>query len=120
VSADTCRVVHRVLVFASVVCCTLVAASFVFFARDQVAGASKHQQNELVAGAPAATAAPVVVHHGQPRAFIDNAANTLTSPFSSLVHSNNDWVTHGFPAAVALLVYGLGIGYVARFAQEKA
>jgi hypothetical protein len=63
----------------------------------------------------------VAAHHtGQPRAFIDSAAHTLTSPFTSFVRSNNDWVTHGFPAAVALLVYGLGFGYLARFAQEKA
>src|SRR5579864_2426912 len=91
VPADTCRVIHRALVFLSVVSCTLIAASFVFFARDQIAGASQHQQNELVAGAPAASGTTATVHHGQPRAFIDNAAHTLTSPFDSLVHSSNDW-----------------------------
>jgi hypothetical protein len=114
-------VVHRLLVTVSVICCTLVCASFLLFARDQLAGASKHQQNELVASAPVSTGAPAKPHHtGQPRAFIDSAAHTLTSPFVSLVRSNNDWVVHGFPAAVALLVYGLGLGYLARFAQEKA
>jgi hypothetical protein len=121
VAADYASVAHRLLVTVSLVCCTLVCVSFALFARDQVAGASKHQQNELVSTAPASTGTPVAVHHtGQPRAFIDSAAHTLTSPFTSLVHSNNDWVTHGFPAAVALLVYGLGLGFLARFAQEKA
>jgi hypothetical protein len=91
------------------------------FARDQVAGASKHQQSELVTAAPTPAGAPATAHHtGQPRAFIDSTAKTLTSPFDSLVRSNNDWVTRGFPTAVALLVYGLGIGFLARFAQEKA
>jgi hypothetical protein len=119
VTADTCRVVHRALVFASVVCCTLVAASFVFFARDQIAGASKHQQNELVAGAPAGSGQAAKQHVvAQPRRFIDGATKTLTSPFSTLVHSSNDWVRTGLPDAIALLTYGLGISFLARFVRR--
>jgi hypothetical protein len=117
-SADTAPVIHRVLVLTAIACCALVAMSFAMFARDQVAGASKHQQNEIVAGA-ATNAVPIPVHKAtaQPRRFIDSAASTLTSPFRGVVQSDSEWVLHGVPTIVALLVYGVGIGYVARYSR---
>ena len=36
-------VLHRALHLFSLFCCLIVAASFVLFAHDQVAGASRHQ-----------------------------------------------------------------------------
>jgi hypothetical protein len=101
----------------------MIAASFVMFARDQVAGASRHQQNELVVGAstPAATSAPkhrlAPAKKSQPRAFIDGAAHTLTGPFDSVISSANPWVAHGVPAVLGLLIYGLAIGFVARMTR---
>jgi hypothetical protein len=117
-SADTAPVIHRVLVLTAIACCALVAMSFAMFARDQVAGASEHQQNEIVAGA-ATNAVPIPVHKAtaQPRRFIDSAASTLTSPFRGVVQSDSEWVLHGVPTIVALLVYGVGIGYVARYSR---
>jgi len=113
-------VIHRVLVLASVVCCGLVFASFVLFADTQIAGASRHQQSELVSAVPVQTGGTHTKAEGQPRKFIDDAAGALTSPFDSLVQSDNDWVRHGLPAALAMLVYGLGLGILARFAQGGA
>jgi hypothetical protein len=117
-AADKYRVIHRVLVITSVICCLLVSASFAMFARDQVDGASKHQQSEIVASQPT-TAAPVPVHHAtaQPRRFIDAAAHDLTSPFSSIVQTDSAWVKHGLTTIFALLVYGVGLGYLARFSR---
>lgn len=113
--------IHRLLVFTAIVCCALVAASFVMFARDQIAGASKHQQNEIIASTPTTTG-PVPIHHGtaQPRRFIDAAASDLTAPFRSIIQSDSEWVLHGFPTIVALLVYGVGLGYLARFSRGIA
>ncbi len=108
--------IHRLLVLASVVCCALVVASFGLFARDQVAGASKHQVSELSSGVPVAPAS-ASVHHAQPRRFIDGAASTLTSPFRSIVQSDSQWVLHGLPTFFALLVYGVGLGFVARYSR---
>jgi hypothetical protein len=114
-------VIGRLLSFVSIACCAFVFVSFALFANDQLAGASKHQQNALgastaqVTTAPARSAAP---HRASPRHYIDLVAGDLTSPFESLVHSNNDWVKHGLPAAVALLVYGLGLSMLARYAQS--
>lgn len=111
-------VIHRALVTISTVCCLLIFASFVLFAHDQIAGASVHQQNELVASGPAiSTTAPKPHKVAQPRRFIDGAASTLTSPFDAVVHSGNAWVKQGLPDAVALLVYGLGLSFLARFAR---
>jgi hypothetical protein len=59
----------------------------------------------------------VTKDHSQPRLFIDNAASALTSPFRSLVQSDSQWVERGLPTILALLVYGVGIGYLARFSR---
>jgi len=111
-------VIHRVLVLTAYMCCGLVIASFSLFARDQLAGASKHQQSEIIAGAQTtAVSIPEATHHGQPRAFIDGAARVLTSPFRSLVSSHSQWVMHIVPSLLALLFYGVGLGYLARYSS---
>jgi hypothetical protein len=106
------------LVLTAYICCGLVIASFALFARDQFAGASRHQQDELVAGHDT-TAAPVQVktHHGQPRRFIDGAAAALTSPFRSLAHTDSHWALEIEATVLALLIYGVGLGFLARVAR---
>ena len=117
---DTGRVISRVLRLLAFGCCALVVASFAMFARDQAAGASQHQQSELVAGAPASAPSAPAKPHAQPRRFIDQAAKVLTTPFQAIVSSSNQWVTHGLPAVFALVVYGLGLGYLARYSSARA
>lgn len=114
-TADTSRVTHRLLVWAAFVCCALVLASFAMFVHDAAAAGSQHQQSELVGATTGAV--PTTVHHSQPRRFIDGAASELTSPFRSLVHSSNAWVTHGVPTVFGLLLYGVGLGFLARFSR---
>jgi hypothetical protein len=120
--ADIRSVIHRIVVLASWLCCALVVASFALFARDQLSGASKHQVAALQAGTPVTPGvAPQPVHHvSQPRAFIDGAANKLMTPFSSIVESDNSWVEHGLPTLFALIVYGVGLGYLARFSRGRS
>jgi hypothetical protein len=117
--ADRGLVIHRLLVLISLVCCGLVAVSFLLFARDQMAGASQHQRDEIVSSAPLRTAPPISVPRspGQPRRFIDSASRTLTSPFSSIVSSDSQWVDRGVPTIIAMLVYGVGLGYLARYSR---
>jgi hypothetical protein len=107
------------LVLIAFACCGLVLASFVMFARDQLANASVHQQNAL-ASPNARTVPTVPAHHGQPRRFIDGAAQKLTSPFSSIVQSRSQWVLHAVPALIAILVYGGGLGFLARYSRGMA
>ena len=118
-AADPLRVINRLLTYMSIACCGLVIVSFGLFARDQMAGASKHQQTELAAGLPATAAggssSSQATH--QPRRFIDGAASALEAPFESIVSTHSEWVSHIFPAVFALLIYGLGLGYLARFSR---
>jgi hypothetical protein len=116
-TADTRTVVHRALKLAAWICCGFVIASFTLFTRDQLVGASAHQQNAIVSATSRPTAkAPSTIHH-QPRKFIDAAAHDLLSPFSSIVQSNDQWVTHGIPTVLGLLVYGAGLGFLARYSR---
>jgi hypothetical protein len=118
-AADIGLVLHRALVWTACVCSLLVVASFALFARDQVSAGSQQQTNLVVAGGPG-TPIPVAHAKGQPRRFIDGAASTLTSPFRSIVSSNSDWVNHGIPTIFALLVYGGGLGFLARYSRGLA
>ena len=117
---DTRTVISRVLRLTAFVCCALVVASFAMFARDQMAGASQHQQTELVAGARPTGPSGTPVKHAEPRRAIDAAAKALTSPFDAVMQSSNPWVKRGLRAVFALLVYGLGLGYLARFSAARA
>jgi hypothetical protein len=106
--------VHRFLVSCSFVCCTIIIASFAFFAVDQMSGASAQQAAETAG-------TPIPAHgsnkHGQPRRFVDGAAKELTSPFRSLVQSNSQWANHLILLVCGLTLYGVGLGYVARYAS---
>lgn len=116
-TADLTRVVSRGLIACSVACCALVVLSFALFALSQASGASNNQVAELN-GAPATGHVVHVVHPpGQPRRFIDGASAALTSPFRSFIHSDSRWAVEIATTLLALLLYGLGLGYLARWAK---
>jgi hypothetical protein len=105
---------HRVLGTVSFICCALIIASFAFFAVDQMAGASQQQAAET-----AGTPIPVKgssPDRKQPRKFIDAASRTLTSPFNAIVHSGSAWADHLILLVCGLTVYGVGLGYLRRYA----
>jgi hypothetical protein len=112
--ADAERVVSRGLIASSCVCCALVLASFTLFALGQASGASKAQVAALSSQSVSVRAphAP-----GQPKRFIDGAARALTSPFRSFVHTDSQWAIEIASTLFALIVYGLGLGYLARWAR---
>jgi hypothetical protein len=106
---------------ASIVICLIVVASFAVFALDRVSGASTHQQQELNSGPPAtATAgsagspAPASPHESTLRKTLDEASNALTSPFSGVTSGSSEWAVRGVDVLLALVVYGFGIGFLAR------
>jgi hypothetical protein len=116
-TADLTGVVSRGLIACSLACCGLVLASFALFALSQAAGASKAQVAQ-VNGRPVAIKATKVVHQpGQPRRFIDGAASALTSPFRSFIHTDSRWALEIATTLFALLLYGFGLGYLARWAR---
>lgn len=117
-AADHGSVLGRGLVICAYVCCAFVIASFGLFARDQLSGASKHQAAQIAAGTP--TSPGVTTTRSRPgavRRFIDNAARALTSPFRAVFQSSSLWANRIFAVVCAVLVYGLGLGYLARYSR---
>jgi hypothetical protein len=92
--------------------CLIVIVSFVIFAVDQTGSASAHQQ-EALNGPPATASRPA--QKGAVHKAIDEAANELTSPFSGITAGiDSQWAVRGVGTVLALLVYGAGLGYLAR------
>ncbi len=111
----------RLLRFASIVICLIVIASFAAFAVEQTKTASGHQQESLAtsgAGGPAPSPAAkgTSAHHeGAARKTLDEVSGQLTSPFAGVVSgSSSEWATRGFELLAALVVYGFGLGFLAR------
>ena len=111
--------VSRIVSICSIVCCGLVLASFSVFAFGQANGASKSQVAQLQengskwSGGPQPSSRPVA----QPRRFIDGADRLLTSPFRSFFQSESQWSARIATTLLALLLYGLGLGYLGRYAR---
>lgn len=109
-----------VIRLAAVTACLVVAVGFLLFALDSGGGASQRQQQEISAPGsvpPVGQPAPVAPRDGL-RGRIENLDRILLSPFA--VSSTNPWVANGIPALIALLVYGFGLGFLARFIRSRA
>ena len=99
----------------SFLCCGLMLASFTLFAVSQASGASKAQVAELNSTRVSVRAGAHPV--GQPKRFINQAAATLTSPFRSFIHSSSRWAIEIASTLFALMLYGIGLGYLAQRAR---
>ena len=127
------NVASRLLRMVSILACAVVVVSFALFVIDQTSSASHHQVAELSGASqsgpflgtpggatPSGQAAPV---HRQAlvRRTIDDVSSALTSPFRALISSGaNPWAVHGIPALLALVLYGLGLGYLARVVRVRS
>ncbi len=116
----------RLLRLASIAICLIVIASFALFAINETKSASGRQQEELQSGGPAATtttgsrsgtSAPK--HESAVHEAIDEASSKLTSPFSGVLSSSSEWATRGGKLLLALLVYGFGLGFLARVLRVR-
>jgi hypothetical protein len=103
---------------ASRLACLIVVVSFAIFVVEQTSSASSDQQNAVTgtavgAAAPHVTKAPS--HKGTVHRVIDEVASDLTSPFSGITAgSTSQWAIRGVGTVMALLVYGIGIGFLTR------
>ncbi len=120
--------IARLLRLASVLICLIVVASFAVFVVDQAKGASTHQQQVLNSSAPATNAAAGATgsantsasHESGLHEAIDEASNNLTSPFSGITSgSSSQWVIRGVNVLITLIVYGFGLGYLARVLRVR-
>jgi hypothetical protein len=120
--------ISRLLRLASRVICLIVIAWFVVFVVNQTSSASTHQQNELAEGRPppggaapggSATAA-AAKPEGTAHRVLGEAADALTSPFAGAVSgSHSEWTIHIVKTVLALLVYGFGLAFLARFLRVR-
>jgi hypothetical protein len=103
--------------FLARIACLVVIVSFAIFALEQTGEASSHQQNE-VTGTAVGTSAPKhqgSFHKGTVHRAIDEVASKLISPFSGITAgSTSQWVIRGVGTLIALLVYGIGVGFLTR------
>ncbi len=110
-----------VLKLASIVLCAIVIVSFALFVVNRTSSASQHQTQKLngettLAGEHETGLAPDSGGgKGSLRRTIDEASEAITSPFSGVTEgSSSEWLIRGVDLLLALLVYGLGLGFVAR------
>jgi hypothetical protein len=111
---------------AAVVSCVFLALGWGLFAIDQARGAS-HESVAGIAGDPTTFSDPSPdqerareKQHGTAREVVDDVNDLLLSPFAGLTDSSGSkWVRRSIPALIALLVYGFGGGFIARFAAGR-
>jgi hypothetical protein len=121
-------VLEGLLRTAAIVASALVVLSFALFAIDETRDAAK-QSAAAVAGLEATSSSdPSATEerareraHGSVREAIDDANDVLVSPFAfAASDSGSSWVRRGAPALLALLVYGVGLSFLARYARGRA
>ena len=115
--------IATVLRLASRIVCVIVIASFAIFAYEQASEASTNQKNAVTGtsvGAAPLGRVKSSSSKGTVHRVIDEAASALTSPFSGITAgSTNQWAIRGVGLVMALLVYGLGVGYLARMLRLR-
>ena len=120
-----------VIRFVAIVVSGIVVLGFAMFAVDEIDKGSKTQQQTLDRELSSADAADVVApdseaeqareqSHGAVREVVDDANDVLLAPFADLIDSDSAWVNHGVPALLALLLYGLGLGFLANMLPKRA
>jgi hypothetical protein len=112
--------------FASTVICLTVSVSFLLFAVNQTKAASAHQREQVASIAPVSDAAQPVKPVSHPsssavslRQAVDKLAAELTSPFSGAVAEGSQWADRSAKLLLALMVYGFGLGYLARVLRVR-
>jgi hypothetical protein len=116
--------IARILRFASLAICLIALASFVTFAVDQTSRASTHQQVVVNEASPRSSATTTgksgSVHKNVLQETIDKAFSTLSSPFSEVTAgSSSQWTTQVVDTLLVLLVYGFGLGFLARLLRVR-
>jgi hypothetical protein len=117
---------------AAILISAVVLLGFAFFAVDEMDKGSKTQQRALAEETGTAVAPDVVAIAPSPdqeeareaqnsafREVIDDANDVLLAPFLDLIDSSSRWVNHGVPALLALLLYGVGLGFLANLLPKE-
>jgi hypothetical protein len=107
----------------SIGCSLVLLASFAMFASDQAGTSSKQTVAKIGDGDSAPVAAPAretpKERHGAFRRAVDGANEKLVGPFKGIIATDSPWPTHIFQTGLAFLVFGVGIGFLARYAATR-
>jgi hypothetical protein len=112
----------------AVVTSAIVLVSFGLFAIDETRNASNNSVAAIAGLEATRTADPSASEerarekaHGKVHEAIDDADDVLVKPFASISDgSSSSWVRRAVPTLLALLVYGLGLSFLARFTRGRA
>ena len=117
----------RPIRIAAIIASVFVVLGWGLFALDQARGASA-ESVAGIKGDPTTFSDPSPDQeraredaHSKPREFVDDVNDVLLSPFAGLTDSSGSkWVRRSIPALIALLVYGFGVSFLARYARGRA
>jgi hypothetical protein len=120
-------VIERALRYVAVGCSLLVVVGWGWFVINETSAASAQSQAEIAGQTAARTASPDPdQEHDREKVnskvheVVDDANDILLRPFSAVAeNSSSKWVRRTVPALLALLVYGFGIGILARMAAGR-
>jgi len=111
----------RLLHYLSILLTLVIGLSWVMFAVDEVGTASDEQSRKIIdpdATTPSqnTVTTPAPAKKRTFRSTVDDAAQSLTSPFDSIIaEDGNTWLRHTVPAILGVLLYGLGLAVLARW-----
>jgi hypothetical protein len=109
----------------SVLCSLVLLVSFAMFASDQADHGSKQTVARIAANdnspAPAEPAPKpdATKEHSGFRKAVDGANDKLVGPFKGVIATDSVWAEHIAQSVLAFLVFGVGIGFLARYASTK-
>jgi hypothetical protein len=114
-------VIPGLLRLASRIICLIIIASFVIFAVNQTGNASKGQQREVSSGSSqGGSSAPESKHEDTVHKTLDEISDELTSPFAGLTSGlTSQWLIRSIKLLLSLLVYGFGLGFIARLVSVR-
>ena len=110
----------------SLACSLVLLVSFGMFASEQAGHSSKKTVAEIGANddtqaatsASPAPAQPKKEHSGFRKA-VDSVNDKLVGPFKGIGSSDSPWAQHIIQTLLAFLLFGVGIGFAARYASTK-
>jgi len=103
----------------AIVASVLIALGFVLFAADELGNASERQRSVL-ADPDSAQERARESRQSRARELIDDANDALLKPFADVASTGDVWVVRGVPTLLGLLIYGLGLGFLARYVNSRA
>lgn len=119
--------IERALRLAAVVCSLLVILGWGWFAFDEAGTASANTQAEIAGQQAARSVSPDPDQerdrekvNSSVHEVVDDANDVLLNPFAALSeNSDSKWVRRSVPALLALILYGFGLGLLARVAAGR-